>query len=156
MHYIYSTKCETGGEWFPKVFFLICLSVVGFQITTFGGIVVLCAVKSNNGNGKAQSAIVFATAVATILFYIVSIYFFYPKSNFDNNNVFIDDELYLDDRASIASSVALSQSSDPKVYNPAIAKPLTKIWVRDDQVAKFEELYELPEHSSFLEYSREI
>jgi hypothetical protein len=125
IHYVFATKCETGGHWFPKVFFLLCLSMVGFSITTFGGIVVLSAARSNVLNGKSQSAIVFATAVSTMMFYAAMCYFISPLAEFDPSTFNEDNDLVIAGED--------SEGPDFRASNPEMNIPLTKLWVRGDQ-----------------------
>lgn len=149
LHYIYSTKHETGGDWFPKVFFLICLSVIGFQLTTFAGIFVLCALKSKNSNGKVQSAICFGLACLTCIFYFFITHFVAPKAEAISST-----EEDLEDLLSTSSSrTTLGSDSEERIFNPAMVKPLLSVWVRDYQEQEMHDLYS-PAFGSLEEYAR--
>jgi Calcium-dependent channel, 7TM region, putative phosphate len=143
LHYVYATKFESGGQWFPKVFFLLCLSMVGFQITTFAAVVIIAAFQSSDGTGKKESAAIIVLAILTGLYYLYITNFVAPKASYVPRS---------EDRE-IGLVQAVEEAGEDRVYNPAMVKPLTKIWVRPNQQDALDQIYR-PEYSDLLEYTK--
>lgn len=148
LHYVFETKMESGGLWFPKVFLLLCLSMIGFQITTFAAVVIIAAYPSANygsTNGKNQSAAIITLAVITLVYYFGMWYFMAPKAEYAS--VFEDREM---GHAFGENGVA----AEGRIYNPAMVKPLTKIWVRPNQTSQLDSFYQ-PAYNDLLDYTRQ-
>jgi Calcium-dependent channel, 7TM region, putative phosphate len=68
LYYVFDTEIETGGSWFPRVFLLRCVSMMCYQLFTFGGIVVTSDLPSKGANVKLQSLAVIFLAPITFMF----------------------------------------------------------------------------------------
>jgi hypothetical protein len=142
LQYVYETKINSGGLWFPLVFQLLCISMAGFQLTTFGAIVILSAWKSGGVNGKSQSASVFALIVITALFYIFIRMRTAPKAAFVER-----------DHEESGSTDANEESLEAQAFNPCMVKPLEKPMVRESQRVLLRTFYN-PPYASLMDYVR--
>jgi hypothetical protein len=150
--YIFSTKHETGGEWFPKVFFLISFSMIGFQLTTLAGTVVLSAASTESARAGGPSVLLFITAISTALYYFWIMTFIAPNSDYVDETILSDEE-----SGSYLTNIPTEDDGneyDNENYNPAMFKPLKKLWVHDYQIFGSKELYNSEYRSSSMPVSR--
>ncbi|KAK5672208.1 hypothetical protein BDV3_000727 [Batrachochytrium dendrobatidis] len=177
--YVYEVKQETGGTWWPKVFNIMCFIVGAFQLMTFGSIVVTSAVKSSTGNGKSQSMIVVVLVFITIAFYLFCSFYLAPRAAYVSKRhsaaflPLIDHRdgstTAVDDRGNSATTVADPESgaehearksavSDKnalanRLFNPAMVKPLVKVWVAPQSKSMLHTFYH-PDYLDLVDYVR--
>lgn len=89
--YVYETKHETGGAWFPKVFNMIIVCIAIFQFLTFGALV-LASVKNTNGKDvdRAPNLMVFALVFVSLLFWIYITYVVRPRADFISKDIDVE------------------------------------------------------------------
>ncbi|KAH9265485.1 hypothetical protein BASA83_011080 [Batrachochytrium salamandrivorans] len=159
--YVYEVKNETGGTWWPKVFNILCLIIGAFQLMTFGSIVVTAAAKSIRGNGKSQSLLVVVLPFITIAFYLYCSFYLSPQAQYVSKlHTSAFSPYNPNGNSSLASSTdgKLENESEEdalanRVFNPAIVKPLTKVWV--NKLAKdLLSTYYRPEYVDLVDYVR--
>ena len=148
VHYVYETKSESGGAWFPPVFFLMCLCLAGFQLTTFGAVVILAAYPSSGSNGKTQSLAIAMTMVLTALFWLYIRVYVQHKAEFVSKK---------------QEDVAFAEIDEParpeddllqnRVFNPCLVKPLPTVWVNRDAQSILDQMYR-PEYRDLLDFVR--
>ncbi len=121
LFYVYQTKKETGGEWWPIAFGIICCSIIFFQGVTFLSLATIC------GETTPQAIYVTILPFITIGFWYACTRYYGEKAK------------YLQGKP--GNSVPV-QMVDP-VYN----EPLNKVWVHE----RHEELYEKMQEGTIVE-----
>ncbi|KAI8892568.1 hypothetical protein BC833DRAFT_611308 [Globomyces pollinis-pini] len=146
LYYVYETKTETGGIWWPKVFNLTCATIGFFQVTTFGAMVVVGVQSSPTGKqGNIPNVLVFFLPFMTAAFWFYINSVVKPKGEFvDKDHNIMNESLHVDERL---NSVVLKD----RVFNPAVVKLLPKIWVTDRMKPFLTNIY-VPEYKDVLDY----
>ena len=135
--YVYQTRYESGGGWWPKTFNLLCFSVGFFQLMTGGSIYILTATASNTSNGRIAASLVFLQICLTVF------YWYYITSKFEV----------------LTSSIETTIPPDSKFnlneffYHPAIGDPLEKVWVKNEHKERLSLVY-TPKYQSVIDYMR--
>ncbi|KAJ3304034.1 hypothetical protein HDV03_003148 [Kappamyces sp. JEL0829] len=146
--YIYETKHESGGKWFDNIFHLVVVSMIIFQLTTFGALVVIgvqTVAVVGQDDGKLPNILVIVLPFLTLLFWAYIIYFVKPKSDYVTDNVNVEMARYeLDYRFQ-------SDVMKDRLFNPAIVKLLPKVWVRKAQVPLADGLYR-PDYRDVVDF----
>ncbi|KAJ3319966.1 hypothetical protein HDV06_005784 [Boothiomyces sp. JEL0866] len=148
--YVYETKTESYGAWWPKVFNLICVCIGLFQLTTFGSLVIIGAtVAGGDGNdGRAPNLMVVFLVPATILFWLYVQQVMKPKADYVSKKLDVDEVPYVvDERLN-------SEVLKNKVFNPAVIKLLPKVWVKKDAQSVLPEIYK-PEYKDVIDFVRQ-
>ncbi|KAI8804347.1 hypothetical protein BJ742DRAFT_776203 [Cladochytrium replicatum] len=153
--YVYETKKETGGTWWPKVFDLVCISMMIAQVVTLGAVLLIIG-QSRQTNSKVQAILVGVSPVLTLLFWFVCRRFIAPRSNYVSSDLdgkelgeyedhsTADDEggayfSYLQyqqqvqrrqQRIGAGEDEAQSAEFESFLLNPALSRPLWKVWVK--------------------------
>ncbi|KAI8910795.1 hypothetical protein EDD86DRAFT_274903 [Gorgonomyces haynaldii] len=146
LYYVYETEQEEGGRWLGHVFFLMCLSVAGFQFATFGMIVVNCAFRSFN-NGKTQSLLTALGMLLTGFFWFFIRNYVAPKADFVSKHQ--EDVAFAD----VDEPSHPADQLEKRVFNPYLVKPLPKIWVSPQQQAQLQQLYK-PQYADLIDFVR--
>lgn len=136
--YVYETRHESGGSWWPKIFNLLCFSVAFFQLMTGGSIYIISASKSQIGNGRVQSIIVFSQILVTACYW------------------FVMNAIFRHDISSIETKLQPGASSklDYLISDPAMGDPLPKVWVKEEFKDKLP-LEHQPTYPSAVDYMLE-
>ena len=84
--YVYETKNESHGIWWPRVFNLACIILALFQLTTFGSLVVKAAQLKVPGksDGRLPNLIVILLPILTFIFWVYCNSHLKPQSEYSN------------------------------------------------------------------------
>ncbi|KAJ3275369.1 hypothetical protein HDV01_000661 [Terramyces sp. JEL0728] len=148
--YVYETKTETHGVWWPKVFNLICVCIGLFQLTTFGSLVIIGATVTgtDGGDGRAANLMVVFLVPATILFWLYVQQVMKPKADFVSKKLDVDAIPFeVDERLN-------SEVLKNKVFNPAVIKLLPKVWVKKDATSALPDIYK-PDYKDVIDFVRQ-
>lgn len=141
MIYVYHSRCESGGTWWPKVFNLTVFSIVAFQLISFGSI---CFVgyetKSLLENKSAWFFMVLPFVSLAYWIYIM-------------NRVAPESDYIKRDYSPIKSDTDPDQILSDRVFNPVVSKPLRKVWVRPEMQDYLESIYQ-PEYHDVVDFVR--
>lgn len=151
LYYVYQTKLETHGDWFPKVFSLLCLSIAMSQLTTFGSLVIVSAIPSTNlgvENGKLQSMLVGLLAAVTAVYWFWITRYIAPAGEYAAKQL-ADIEMNEGDVSPASNSERDVLGS--RVFNPCVVQPLAKVWVKDDANYRLTEIYD-PQYKDLVDY----
>lgn len=143
--YVYETPLETGGTWWPKVFNLICICLGIFQLMTLGAILLITG-DSENGNGKKQGSMVIAMLIFNAVYWWACRRWIAPKGQFVSKS---DVEIVDDDE--MDKYRADDEALEDRVYNPALVKPLWRVWVWKQSRELLNKYYE-PEYVDLADY----
>ena len=113
--YVYDTKIETGGSWWPKVFNLVCICLAVFQTVTFGAMFLGTTISANINDGKIQYLLVAILPFLTGAFWGFIRVMVAPKAQYTKLNV--------------ANGGGGEESLIDRAFNPALVKPLPRVWV---------------------------
>jgi hypothetical protein len=145
--YVYDSKVDSGGTWWPTVFNLLCFSIFVFQFMTFGSVFVVgfrTSLQTVN-HGLIPNVLLMILPFTTIFYWI------YMKRNICGQGDFMEHREY--------SPIAYSEkfpkhdTVSERVFNPAVSKPLRKVWVRNDLLFLLDSLYK-PEFQNTIDYVR--
>lgn len=135
MFYVYTTKIENGGNWWPRIFDVTCVVIALFQLMTFGAIVFTAANRSSTGNGKLASLLVAVLmAVTLVVWYTMRRYFNYRANDIQ-----------------VPVSPRRRGELDCHIYDPCMGKPLDKVWVSKENVVLLSKIYQ-PIYDNTKEY----
>ncbi|KAJ3228492.1 Transmembrane protein 63C [Clydaea vesicula] len=140
--YVYETRVETGGTWWPKVSTLILIGLFLCQFTTAGVLSMKIWIENS---GRSRGPVIMATIApaATLLFW------FYINRTFAVNTKFVSEDL--SSYAAAFQKETENFNLEEEVFNPAFAKPLPKIWLPSSLENKVEQFHKL-EYSSLEDY----
>ncbi|KAI9340038.1 hypothetical protein DFJ73DRAFT_628208 [Zopfochytrium polystomum] len=148
--YVYEVRRETGGTWWPKVFNLLSFALGVFQAFT---LVVIFA--ANTQAGQRQWLLVVPLPFLTGALWIASQRFLLPKVRFISQS---------DDSTANGNTIEMRGMNKPieaqpgsgvgledMVFNPALVKPLMKVWVWQRSKYLLPSLY-TPRYASLEDY----
>jgi hypothetical protein len=146
IYYVYRTEYETGGLWWPKVFNMICVSLILFQTTTFGALVVQGALPDVPGipNGsRIPNVLIFPLPFVTLAFWIYVEFKVRPKSEFAEKQ---SNEIATKHHPRYDADLLKN-----KVYNPAVFKLLPKVWLKPEMKNALSQIY-TPQYTDVLDF----
>ncbi|KAJ3228140.1 hypothetical protein HK099_006020, partial [Clydaea vesicula] len=125
LFYVYETRVETGGSWWPKVSKLILIGMFIFQIiTTLVLAMKLWQVNFKNSRGPVIMSLI--TPFFTFIFW------FYVKKNLHLPHKYVEED-FNEVKSNDADD---SFDLEKEVYNPAVVKPLPKVWLPSELEAE--------------------
>ncbi|KAI9095569.1 hypothetical protein DFS34DRAFT_626429 [Phlyctochytrium arcticum] len=150
--YVYETRMETGGSWWPKVFTMICICILAFHILTLGAIIVMTNRDedgiASEGGGKGQTTMVFVALVLGVVFWWGCQRWLAPKGKFVT-----EADLEVDNFGPNKPSDGLEDDEEleNRVYNPSLVKPLMRVWVAKEARDVLHSCYE-PRYANLQDY----
>lgn len=143
--YVYETKNESHGIWWPRVFNLACIILALFQFTTFGSLVVKAAQVKVPGksDGRLPNLIVILLPILTFIFWVYCTSHLKPQSEYSNEL----DAVAAPKRDERFNNAVLSD----RVYNPAVVKLLPKVWIKKE-MSPYLDVYYKPEFTDVLDF----
>jgi hypothetical protein len=139
--YVFESKLESGGAWWPLVFDILCFSLGFFQVFTIGSLLLIAAgdVLPGRGNPRIPAYLISPLPFVTILYWIYLTFVIRPKSEL------------VDTIHSISERPQRQEILNDRIFNPAAVKELPKMWVNPDQEKAAAILY-APEYTGLLDY----
>jgi hypothetical protein len=116
LFYVYVTKKETGGAWWPIVFGTICITICFFQLITF------FSLASIGGATIPPTIYVTMQPVFTCFFYYICMSYLMPKCEL----------LKAEDEDII--------SCEPLIIDPCFESKLPELWVYDHHIEELQEM----------------
>ncbi|KAI8823661.1 uncharacterized protein EV422DRAFT_364896 [Fimicolochytrium jonesii] len=130
--YVYETSSETGGSWWPKLFTILCICIAVFQFMTLGAILVVTSATSGS-MAKHQAIVIGVILCFTAVYWWYCSRYIAPKGQFATDLITdVDEKNNNADRALEEDHSASSERLEDELYNPALVKPLCKVWVWKD------------------------
>ncbi|KAJ3191654.1 hypothetical protein HK101_007518 [Irineochytrium annulatum] len=157
--YVYEVRRETGGTWWPKVFNLVAIGVGFFQVMSL--VVIFVALQnSNGGDKKAKVAAVVPLPFLTAALWFYVYRFLSPKAAYVSKRDGFDGGME-EGKSPAGTPSAISphlQSRkaedvplEDQAFNPALVRPLMKVWVWKRSEHLLPALY-MPKYASFTQY----
>lgn len=112
LFHVYESKQESGGEWWPLTFSLICLSLGYFQVVTFLSIA--------NSTGVSQPPAIYVSILP-----LITLCYWYYSSKFYS------------ECTELTESEEPCSCSCP-IMSPVFIDPLIDVWVHDQQNSELE------------------
>ncbi|KAJ3141415.1 hypothetical protein HK100_007045 [Physocladia obscura] len=149
--YVYEIRNESHGKHFLKVFNLVVFATGFYQFLTF--IVIYAANKSGaNSNAKLlQWMIVVPLPFLTIAFWIVFKVWVLPRAIYCTSTLSANNLIYGSRRLTNNEDAAAGADLEDRVMNPALAKPLMKVWVPRKSTHLLSSLYS-PKYANIEDY----
>jgi hypothetical protein len=124
MFYVYETKNESGGSWWPKIFNLSCICIGFSQFVFFCVIVLYTVFQQDSRYGKGQAIMVGLLPIVTFLFWSYCMRVVAPRAKF----------IVSERDAEVTKTYFWSSDMVPETqpYHPAFTKPLMKLWVPEN------------------------
>jgi hypothetical protein len=141
LFYVYETRVESGGTWWPKIFNMVCV-IIGFaQLATLTAIVMLSTLRSGKIHGKIQAIFLAILPVMTFMFWLYGRRVLGLEGRYA---IRIPNQGVLEYR--FMPDLVLEQSA----YNPALTQSLKKLWVRNERLGM---QYYTPRYRDIREYT---
>lgn len=124
LFFVYDTKIETGGSWWPKVFNLMCLSLLLFQLLTLGSILVVASQSSTTLVNEKEIGIcvlMLMLPLSLLAFWLYIKVYILPQSSYIDSN-----QYHFVANTKLQKNVEDDQSFQ-RVFNPVSFQPLSKI-----------------------------
>jgi hypothetical protein len=141
LFYVYETRIESGGSWWPKVFNMICV-ILGFaQLATLTAIVMFSSLRSGKIHGTIQAIFSAILPVITFLFWIYGRRVLGLEGRYA---IRIPNQGVLEYR--FMPDLVMEQNA----HNPALTQPLKKLWIRNERLGN---QYYTPRYRDIREYA---
>ncbi|KAJ3031896.1 UNVERIFIED_CONTAM: hypothetical protein HDU68_010855 [Siphonaria sp. JEL0065] len=155
--YVYAVKNESHGSYFLKVFNLLIFAAGFFQFLTLTVIFAANKAKSTNANSSAvrQWMIIAPLPFLSLALWIISRIWLLPKATYCTSSLTVaslrpsSTQSSYDETATETSTIATTL--EDKVLNPALVKPLMKVWVPKESAHLLANLH-TPRYANIEEY----
>ncbi|KAJ3027361.1 hypothetical protein HK097_006161, partial [Rhizophlyctis rosea] len=149
--YVMETRVESGGSWWLNIFTLLCISLTLFQLVTFGAIFLASSAlnKKNTYPGRLASFITAGAMLATLLFYIICTRYYGPRAEYVSKKEALEEDSEAEggrkaeERGRVVKVGGREENLEDRVFNPALVKPLWKVWMEDGARGVAEGLYRI-------------
>ncbi|KNC99770.1 uncharacterized protein SPPG_05148 [Spizellomyces punctatus DAOM BR117] len=142
--YVYETPLETGGTWWPKVFTLLCICIGSFQLMTLGAILLIATGVSAEGNGKRQAIMLVVLMCLNVVYWWACRRWLAPQGFMSKSDLELVES---------AGKWNDNEELEDRVYNPALVKPLWRVWVWK-QAREVQDKYYTPEYQDIEDFIR--
>ncbi|KAI8614751.1 hypothetical protein BC830DRAFT_1125945 [Chytriomyces sp. MP71] len=155
--YVYEIKQESHGSYFLKIFNIFAFSVGFFQTLTLAVVFAAnrAAASGNNGDPLKQWMLIAPLPFLTIALWLACRIWLFPRATYCTSTL---NEQSLNpglERALSSKREGPNVDDDSiledRVFNPALAKPLMKIWVRKESAHLLPQLYQ-PRYRNLEDY----
>jgi hypothetical protein len=133
MLYVYETKVESGGSWFPRVFNFICTGIGLFQFAT--AMSVMVTANMNLNPGRLTALFILLSIPLTFIFWSTARTYLLPQANAMEEVV----------RPKFVNQL------DSHIFAPCIGNPLPKVWIDAKYVDELPRLYQ-PKYQTTEEF----
>ncbi|KAJ3078599.1 hypothetical protein HK102_004373 [Quaeritorhiza haematococci] len=168
--YVYETRNETGGSWWPKMFNLLCFCVGMMQVSTGLGIWLNARLKADEGaEGRYWR---WQVAMVAVLPFVTGGFWFYVRRTLGVKGRYLTDfaeEETVGGAAQVTGGRVSGKTPlmgtgglddddetldlSDRVFDPSLAKPLWKVWVWKRSRPVWDQMYN-PEYSDLADYIR--